>query len=102
MRGRTNCALVLCHPGRYSITHTRLVDGYERINSGHDWFKNDRALNGLEGKPSWCNSDAHAHNDLANCWNEVDTKITDETGLIKYIKRGKQPEFYIKDFGDRP
>jgi predicted metal-dependent phosphoesterase TrpH len=97
MKKRSFCAAILCHPGNYTDRHAGIVDGYEKINSGRDWFKNDRPLGKLAGLTSWCNSDAHAHNNLQNCWNIVDTKIENESELIRYIKRGKQPEFFIKE-----
>lgn len=95
------CAIVLCHPSTDFNFAVPAVDAYERINGGSDLFslKNgviDRDLEGLEGKQSWCNSDAHTVDRLDVCYNIVDSKIETEQDLIKYIKRGKQPEYFVK------
>jgi predicted metal-dependent phosphoesterase TrpH len=90
-------AFVLCHPGDPENWQSLrpLLDGFERYNSGQDQF-NDRPCKALFGLPQWCNSDAHQVEGLDRAWNEISHKITDEAGLIKYIKKGLQPEFYLK------
>lgn len=90
-------AFILCHPGDDSNWPQirPLLDGFEEYNSGQDWFKH-RGYGVLDGLPHWCNSDAHQGADMDRAWNIVGSKITDEAGLIKYIKRGSQPKFYIR------
>ena len=92
----TGCAVILCHPGEQFEKAAPSVDGYERFNSGSDYFKNDRALGSLEVLPGWCNSDAHHVDRLDKGYNLVNSKIETEHDLIKYIKRGTQPEFFVK------
>jgi predicted metal-dependent phosphoesterase TrpH len=101
LKKETGCALILCHPGELDPDWLGIVDGFEYWNSGQNCFINrkgeTRPLGKLEGKPGWCDSDAHSVDMLDWNYNLVDTKIETETDLIKYIKRGKQPEFYIND-----
>lgn len=94
-----NGACVLCHPNRpRNWKYLRpLLDGFERCNSGTDSFQCNRAFCSLQNLPGWCNSDAHQVKDLAVGFNIVNSKITDESDLVRYIKRGKQPKFYIKE-----
>lgn len=96
-------AFILCHPiNPVNWPNLRpILDGYERINSAQDMFKDDRELDALEGLPSWCNSDAHHNKSLSFGYNLVDTKIETETDLIQYIKSGKQPEHYYVDEPER-
>ena len=92
-----NCAVILCHPGEDFELTVPVIDGYERINRGMDMFGSGRrGLGGLTDKVSWCNSDAHMADSLEICYNIVDTKIVNESDLIRYIKKGKQPEFFIE------
>jgi len=93
-----NGACILCHPCRpKNWKYLRpLLDGYERYNSGADLFSRNRAFCSLQNLPSWCNSDAHRVKVLDWAYNTVDSKIETEGDLIKYIKRGKQPEHFIK------
>jgi predicted metal-dependent phosphoesterase TrpH len=90
-----HCALILCHPGTNLNDAAELVDGFEHYNSGCNFFK-ERNFGPLDGLPRWCNSDAHQKDCLGKAYNIVDTKIETEQDLIKYIKRGKQPEFYVR------
>lgn len=96
-------AFILCHPGNIeNWTALRpLLDGYEAYNSGQDYFRDGRDLGALEGLPGWCNSDAHSVEGLCRGWNIVDTKIQSESELIRYIKRGRQPKFYLKEKEDK-
>lgn len=96
LREETGCAILLCHPGEDFEMVAPAVDGLERINSGTDYFKKDRSFGVLETLPRWCNSDAHRAIDLEKAYNIVDSKIETESDLIRYIKRGKQPDFYVR------
>ena len=93
-----NGACILCHPRRpKNWKNLRpLLDGFERYNSGCDMFARNRAFCSLQNLPGWCNSDAHGEKVLDWCYNIVDSNIETEGDLIKYIKRGKQPEFFVK------
>jgi len=96
LKKETGCAVILCHPGdAFEITEPA-IDGFEQFNHGSDYFKNNRSFKTLESKQRWCNSDAHRAVDLSMAHNIVDSKIETESDLIKYIKRGKQPEFYVR------
>ena len=88
---------ILCHPGNPEnwARLTPILDGYEEYNSGQNWFGDDRDRGALEGLVRWCNSDAHSASGLQRAWNFVDAKIENESELIRYIKRGKQPERYL-------
>jgi len=93
----TGCAVVLCHPGEDFELTIPAIDGFERFNHGMDMFGSGRrSMGSLENKPSWCNSDAHMADHLEICYNIVDTKIKNESDLIRYIKKGKQPKFCIE------
>ena len=92
LRKHHYCAMILCHPGENYPDFIEHIDGYERHNSGDDQFSN-RELNGLEKLQAWHNSDAHAAVALSWCHNIVDTKITTEDHLIKYIKSGKTHKY---------
>jgi len=100
MRNTMHCAMVLCHPGNNFEKAAEMCDGYEKINSAQNLFREGRDLSNLKGKPSWCNSDAHRDESLTWCWNEIDSKITNESDLIKYIKSGKQPVHHVTDPAD--
>ena len=93
-----NGGFVLCHPRSREtwITLLPLLDGYESVNSGKRWFKRDRSPGVLACMPSWCNSDAHKASKLGCCYNIVSSKITEEADLVKYLRRGWQPEFYLE------
>lgn len=94
----SNCAIVLCHPKpicNKTKNICKLIDGYEHINGGFDFFK-EISHGILQGKQRWCNSDAHRANDLGQCYNILDTKIKNEFDLIKYIKDKSEHDFYIK------
>ena len=101
LKKETGCGVVLCHPSSNFHFAVPAVDAYERVNGGSDFFREmngvKRDLDGLEGKQAWCNSDAHTSDRLEICYNIVDSKITTEQDLIKYIKKQKQPEFFIND-----
>lgn len=90
---RFDCAFILCHPNDRDNWEPLLplLDGYERYNAGGDMFES-RELGVLSDLPGWCNSDAHVSHALTMGWNVVDTKIETEADLIRYIKKGKQPE----------
>lgn len=93
--------MVLCHPGEEKNWELLrpVLDGYEHYNSGSNQFKfgeRTRSLGVLEGLPGWCNSDAHGVDSLDRAYNIVGTKIESESDLIRYIKRGRQPEPYLK------
>ena len=99
LKSETGCAVVLCHPSSDFHFAVPAVDAYERVNGGSDLFvcgNKKRGLGMLEGKQAWCNSDAHMVDRLDVCYNIVGSKIETETDLIKYIKKQKQPEFFIK------
>jgi predicted metal-dependent phosphoesterase TrpH len=103
---RHDSAFVLCHPGKVENWEVLrpLLDGYEEYNSGSSMFRIERGQGGvterdrgaLVGLPGWCNSDAHQVAGLARAYNIVDAKIENETDLIRYIKRGAQPEPYLR------
>lgn len=97
-KAMNDCAFVLCHPGREeNWTRLRpLLDGYEEYNSGNHYFRDGRSHGALEGLPGWCNSDAHQASGLGRAYNLVDSKITVESDLIRYIKRGKRPEPWLR------
>ena len=89
-------AFILCHPGNEENWQKLLpiLDGFEHCNKGFDWFPS-RDFGCLEGLTRWCNSDAHEYDELSRGFNLVDSKITVESDLIRYIKREKQPEFCV-------
>lgn len=96
----SNCAIVLCHPRPIHNENRakdicNLIDGYEHINGGFDFFKGI-SHGSLKGKQRWCNSDAHRANDLGQCYNILDVEIKNELDLIKYIKDKNEHDFYIK------
>jgi predicted metal-dependent phosphoesterase TrpH len=96
LKTNTGCAIILCHPGEFEFTVPAL-DGFEHFNSGHNYFpEGKRDFGSLAKLPRWCNSDSHIKQDLETAYNIIDTEIKTELDLIKYIKSGKQPEFYIK------
>jgi len=96
-RSFKDTAVILCHPSHNYNEQAAFVDGYEHYNSGSDFFQKDRDLGELKGMPGWCNSDAHHSEGLEVGYNIVGSKITTEGDLIKYIKRGSQPTFYIRE-----
>lgn len=95
-----NSAFILCHP--QATENWRflrpLLDGFERYNSGDDMFS-DRDFDCLGDLPGWNNSDAHQIESLERAYNIVDCKIENESQLIKYIRKGKQPTFCFKGEG---
>lgn len=96
----SNCATVLCHPRPIHNKNKakdicNVIDGYEHINGGFDFFKGI-SHGSLNGKQRWCNSDAHRANDLGQCYNILDVEIKNEFDLIEYIKSGNKHDFYIK------
>ena len=97
LKHKNGGAMVLCHPGEHEnwVKLHPLLDGFEHFNSGQDWFKS-RDFGVLTNLPSWSNSDAHNSGCLERGFNLVDSKITDEAGLIRYIKRGKQPAHVVR------
>lgn len=101
LRKETGCAVVLCHPGQDFEVTSPYIDGFEHYNSGSNLFENRlgdvRSFGTLEGKQRWCNSDAHQVPCMDKAYNIVDSKIENESDLIKYIKKGRQPEFFLKD-----
>ncbi len=98
LKKETGCAIILCHPGKDFEDLIDVIDGFEMYNSGFNYFKNRTAeLDSLKGKQRWCNSDAHKSEWLDIGYNIVDSKIKTEHDLIKYIKRGKQHDFYVKE-----
>lgn len=95
-----NSAFILCHPQEtenWRFLHP-LLDGFERYNGGDDMFPN-RDFDCLGDLPGWNNSDAHQIESLERAYNLVDCKIENESQLIKYIRKGKQPTFYFKGEG---
>lgn len=93
---QVEAAFILCHPGNEDNWQKLfpILDGFEEYNRGHGYF-DDREFGCLSKLPRWCNSDAHRHEDLTIGWNIVDSKITVESDLIRYIKRKKQPIFEL-------
>ena len=100
LKKETGCAVILCHPGQDFEDAAMFADGFEEYNSGVNFFKNKfgmtRQFGLLEGKQRWCNSDAHREQCLETAYNIVGSKIENEHDLIKYIKKGKQPDFYVQ------
>lgn len=97
LKGTTGCAVILCHPRAEFENTLPVIDGFERFNSGYDFFDRGIGLAKFSDMQSWCNSDAHHVDKLKTSYNKVDTKIETEHELIRYIKRGKQPIFYWKE-----
>ena len=96
IKNSTSSAFILCHPGiDISNQLVELIDGFEAYNSGRNYF-DKRGFGSLAELPAWSGSDAHMADYLSDGWNEVDTKITTEDDLIKYIKSGKQPDLFAK------
>jgi predicted metal-dependent phosphoesterase TrpH len=87
----SNTGIILCHPSNHFNNLIPLIDGFEQYNSGNNWFKH-RKFGKLSELPRWDNSDAHSADQLHEGWNVIDSKITNEADLIKYIKRRKYPE----------
>ena len=96
LKKETGCAVILCHPGEDFHFAIPALDGYERFNSGFDYFRDNRDFGKLEDLPGWCNSDAHTFEDLKTGYNQINSKIKNEGDLIKYIKKGGQPTFVLK------
>jgi predicted metal-dependent phosphoesterase TrpH len=97
LKAETGCAVILCHPGGYDFRLSLpVLDGYERFNSGIDYFQNNKSFYGIENLPAWCNSDAHRVEDLQVGYNQIGKKIQNEGDLIRYIKKGHQPTFVLK------
>lgn len=94
LKENLGCAVILCHPGANYEKAASVADGFERYNSGQDFFRKDRPL--IDNKVSWCNSDAHCYDNLDSGYNIVDTKIETEHELINYIQSGKQPKFCVR------
>lgn len=98
LKKETGCAVILCHPGNDFEEVAKYVDGFEQYNSGCNYFKNGeeiRPFGALKGRQRWCNSDAHSTEDMSEAYNVVGSKIQTESDIIKYIKKGKQPEFVV-------
>ena len=95
-KSKFESAFILCHPGREENWKKLMpiLDGFEEYNGGVNCFDSNRDFGCLSGLPRWCNSDAHTDFLLEKGYNIVDSKITVESDLIRYIKRKKQPEFY--------
>ncbi len=98
-REKFNCAMILNHPGltkSMDLKVWEVIDGFERFNSGQDYFKGeygdkDRRLIPLElkDKTMFSNSDAHQAESLDRGFNLINKKIETENDLIKFIKNGK-------------
>lgn len=96
LENKDDCACILCHPQLNPIVaHQKpdlypklymILDGYERFNSGHDFFK-ERPLGELESLKPFYNSDAHFLDHIHYGNNEHENPITTEKDLIKWIKR---------------
>jgi predicted metal-dependent phosphoesterase TrpH len=100
LRCNYNSALILCHPSGRVVDFVDYLDGFERHNSGQDFFcfrgiVDEERLNRLNQLQSWHNSDAHSARMLDLCYNIIDTEITTEEQLIDYIKSGKEHSFEI-------
>ena len=93
------CAFILAHPNVWHDHFAEVLDGYERHNSGQDFFKfgedEDRPLGVLEGLQEWHNSDAHSAMGLVKGYNLLDVEITNEIELIEYIKSGKKHGYNV-------
>ena len=99
------CAVILCHPilsftpsGILQLKGHLALDGFERINSCCDFFKEGRREipKEFEGLLSFCNSDSHNLFDLGSCYNLVAEPITTDLELIEYIK-ARKPVFHVID-----
>jgi hypothetical protein len=97
LKRRHESAFILCHPGNPEKWEALLpiLDGYERYNSGQDMFGEHREVGVLGGLPSWCNSDAHSKEGLSIAYNLTTCKIETEEDIIKYIREGNRPSFYV-------
>jgi hypothetical protein len=103
IRERHNCAVVLCHPSGAEVEFTEHLDGFERHNCGEDQFSfggslDTERLNRLNHLQSWHNSDAHGARMLNRCYNLLDTEVTTEEELIKYIKSGASHGYEVNDY----
>ena len=78
-------AAVLPHPGTNITPFLPYVQGYEVINGGHLWYKQEHHSK-LLGRQEWANSDAHRKFDLVTAWTYTQCKITTEAQLVKYIR----------------
>lgn len=91
LRGITQCAIVLCHPGEpekfISAGGIDILDGYEYIHSGSKMFKNRHDPYRDAGLMKICNSDAHHSKLLYRCYNDFEENITSELQLIAYLRR---------------
>lgn len=94
-------AFILCHPDTGNKENWKkllpILDGYELYNRGYRMFAEGESRGCLEGLPTWCNSDAHTIAGLEVCYNIVDTKIETEADLIRYIKKRKQPGWWVRE-----
>lgn len=90
LRENTHCATVLCHPSDGYEHCLDYVDGVEKYN-GRQGKHYEGEL--LDRKQHWFNSDAHHVNELGKAYNVVKSKITIESDLVKYIKKGRSTSF---------
>lgn len=98
LKKETGCAVILCHPRDDFEEVAKYVDGFEEYNSANNCFRHEeevRPFGALEGKQRWCSSDAHRSKGLGRAYNVVGSKIQTESDLIRYIKKGLQPEFIV-------
>lgn len=86
-------ALILCHPslrGKACENYYKMFDGFEAMNSGYLWPKEDREFLKSQGIRKWyLNLDAHGKSAYVNrgsFYNKIDRPINNETELIEWIK----------------
>jgi histidinol phosphatase-like PHP family hydrolase len=113
IRNTLPCATVLCHPALGKIFYENklweILDGYERCNSGYDFFygnevktlKRATMPEELKALAEYSNSDAHGHRTLNFGYNYFDTPITNELELITYIRTKKPIKLYCRSWEEK-
>ena len=94
-----DCAMVLNHPAlRENFEESGMhdfLDGFERWNSGRDYFSFRPIPESLKHLPFYSNSDAHSPKSLAKGYNLVSEYIRSETDLIKFLQSHEPPKAYF-------
>ncbi len=105
VKSKHDCIVILCHPqlptyapNFIDVGGADILDGFEIINSGQNWFKHRPVPSQFDDIVAICSSDAHStqDRDLGRCYMYSDNSITNETELIKHIKSKSGFEFYNK------